>query len=386
MSHGTSYVPPARTLTNVTLRGPAALADALPYLIGYHPDDSIVLIGLYGGRGRFGGRIRLGIPSVRAEWPDTAGQLADCLMQSGLARGERPDASLVYLCREPVEDDSSTAVKEQLRPLAEELRRALVARGMPVHESLFLSGGRYWTYLCQDGRCCPPEGRRLGPSGVSELAAATTYAGIRTRGSAQELTRRIAPLGPPRACRQEGALREASARLLPDLVTEEGRARIRERTLRLAARLRRRYLAASRSTLPVGPGLDDIQDDAILADEEAAELLVGLQDRVTRDRAAEWMEGEEAEPALRLWRALCRRCVGTYAEYGAPALALAGWVAWSGGDEPSARVALEQALRLDPRYTFAHLLHSACNRGLDPEPLRQCLRKQRADYERWASS
>lgn len=98
------------------------------------------------------------------------------------------------------------------------------------------------------------------------------------------------------------------------------------------------------------------------------------------------MEGEEAEPALRLWRALCRRCVGTYAEYGAPALALAGWVAWSGGDEPSARVALEQALRLDPRYTFAHLLHSACNRGLDPEPLRQCLRKQRADYERWASS
>ncbi len=38
-------------------------------------------------------------------------------------------------------------------------------------------------------------------------------------------------------------------------------------------------------------------------------MILGLQDRVTRDRAAEWMEGPEAEPALRLWRALARRCV-----------------------------------------------------------------------------
>ena len=34
-------------------------------------------------------------------------------------------------------------------------------------------------------------------------------------------------------------------------------------------------------------------------------MILGLQDRETRDRAAEWMEGPEADPALRLWRALC---------------------------------------------------------------------------------
>lgn len=39
----------------VTLRGPADLADALPYLMGFHPTDSVVLVGLHGGRGRFGG-------------------------------------------------------------------------------------------------------------------------------------------------------------------------------------------------------------------------------------------------------------------------------------------------------------------------------------------
>ncbi|WP_398995328.1 DUF4192 family protein [Streptomyces sp. CBG31] len=55
-------------------------------------------------------------------------------------------------------------------------------------------------------------------------------------------------------------------------------------------------------------------------------------------------------------------------------LTLAGWVSWSTGDEPGARVALTMALRADPHYTFAQLLHRACNEGLDPETLRRCLR------------
>ena len=71
------------------------------------------------------------------------------------------------------------------------------------------------------------------------------------------------------------------------------------------------------------------------AHDEAAALILGLQDRETRDRAAEWMEGAEADPALRLWRALARRCVGPYGEHAAAPLTLAGWVAWSTGDEPT---------------------------------------------------
>jgi ABC-type polar amino acid transport system ATPase subunit len=70
--------------------------------------------------------------------------------------------------------------------------------------------------------------------------------------------------------------------------------------------------------------------------------------------------------------------VGAYAEHAVAPLTLAGWVAWSGGDESGARVALGRALELDPGYVFARLLHGACNSGLDPEPLRQCLRRQRA--------
>ncbi|MGW3686497.1 DUF4192 family protein [Streptomyces sp. NPDC005125] len=42
-------------------------------------------------------------------------------------------------------------------------------------------------------------------------------------------------------------------------------------------------------------------------------------------------------------------------------------------------VAQHLALRADPEYTFAQLLHQACNQGLDPETLRRCLRGERSN-------
>ncbi|MCH6163038.1 DUF4192 domain-containing protein [Streptomyces marispadix] len=123
--------------------------------------------------------------------------------------------------------------------------------------------------------------------------------------------------------------------------------------------------------------LADAHDDELLSDEDAAALILGLQDRRTRDRAAEWMEAPDSGPALRLWRALARRCVEPYDEHAAAPLTLAGWVAWSTGDRPMARLALDHALRSDPDYVFARLLHRAFNEGVDPEPLRRCMRKER---------
>ena len=44
----------------VVLRSPADLADALPYLMGFQPDDSVVMAALHGTRCRFGRRLRVG--------------------------------------------------------------------------------------------------------------------------------------------------------------------------------------------------------------------------------------------------------------------------------------------------------------------------------------
>lgn len=362
----------------VTLRGPADLADALPYLLGFHPDDSIVLLGLHGPRGRLGGRIRTGIPSRPDTWPEAAEQLAACLAEGDGARGGKPDGAVLYLCQDPVGGISARAVMERLRPLAQRLRTACGARDVPVLEALYVAGRRFWSYCCPGGTCCGEEGTALPRAGTSPMAAAAAYAGIRVHGSLRDMERRLAPLGGPVATRQECALDQTAALLLPRMLgSPADAAAVRQETSRLLGRTLRRFRLAPDPKRP-GEVERDARDDCLLTSQTAAQLILGLQDRTTRDRAAEWMEGADAYPALRLWRALARRCVGAYQGYAAAPLTLAGWVSWSTGDETSARVALGRALETDQEYVFAQLLYQALNDGLSPEPLRRCMRQERA--------
>ncbi|MCM2578825.1 DUF4192 domain-containing protein [Streptomyces meridianus] len=366
------------TAGQITLRSPAELADALPYLMGFHPDDSIVMVALHGERGRFGGRLRLGIPAANEEWAETSKQLAECLVSGSERRGDRPSAVIVFLCQDPAEGEAPEAVMERLRPLAQRLRLACGRLDVPVLEALCISRGRFWSYCCPDSRCCPRGGTPLGLPGTTVMAAAAVYAGIEVRGSLREMEARFAPLTGPRAQEQETALDEAGSALIPRILGGADRGVVREETLDLVRLLIERFRKASAVTGPVSA---DIGDDGLVAPGEAAAIILGLQDRQTRDRAAEWMEAPDAEPALRLWRAVARRCVGAYQDHAAAPLTLAGWVAWSSGDETVARVALALALRVDPDYLFAKLLHQGANEGLDPEALRRCLREERDERE-----
>ncbi|MFH9013599.1 DUF4192 domain-containing protein [Streptomyces sp. NPDC017943] len=360
----------------VTLRTPAELADALPYLLGYRPEDSIVLVALHDrdGRGRFGGRARLGIPESADDWPSAARQLAHGLVRGSERRGNRPESMVAFLCQEPARGETGRQVMERLRPLAQRLRTECGSLDAVVVEALCISDGRYWSYCCDNADCCSPEGASMGLPGTSVLAAAATYAGIQVRGTLRELRARLLPWENAAALEQEAALDRASMELVPRILDEAGRTAVAEETLALAAATLDRFATSE----PVsGTLLADLRDDELLGCDEAAKLVLGLQDRSTRDRAAEWMEGDEAGCALRLWRTLARRCVGPYGEHAAAPLTLAGWVAWSAGDELEAREALAMALGADPDYLFARLLHQACNEGLDPQSIRRCLRSER---------
>ncbi|MET8765992.1 DUF4192 domain-containing protein [Streptomyces sp. NPDC004658] len=371
---------PADHATQVTLRTPAELADALPYLLGYRPEDSMVLVALHdhaGRRGRFGGRARLGIPANEEDWEAAARQLARGLVTGSERRGARPERMVAYVCQEPGPGESGRDVKRRLERLAHLMRTECGNLDVPVIEALCVSDGRFWSYCCPVEDCCPEDGSPMGLPGTSVLAAAATYAGIQVRGTLRELRARLQPWETTAALKQEIALDAAGMSLVPRLLDQTARQEVAEETLDLAERIIRRYATSA----PVsGTHPADARDDNLLSDDEAATLILGLQDRTTRDKAAAWMEGDEAGPALRLWRALARRCVGPYGEHAAAPLTLAGWVAWSMGDELEAREALAMALAADPDYLFARLLHQACNEGLDPEAVRRCLRTESARH------
>lgn len=374
VGHGVPAGPPDSR--QVTLRTPAELADALPYLLGYRPEDSIVLVALQDGekQGRFGGRARLGIPPHTDDWAGAARQLTHGLVKGSERRGARPESMVAYLCQEPASGETGRDVMERLRPLAQLLRTTCGSLDVPVVEALCISDGRFWSYCCPSAACCPPEGTPMGLPGTSVLAAAAAYAGISVRGSLKEVRARLMPWETSAALDQEAALETASTTIVPRMLDDEGREQVAEETIGLAGRLLERF--AHTRTAP-GTLAADLRDDELLGHDEAAALILGLQDRWTRDRAAQWMEGDEAAWALRLWRALSRRCVGPYREHAAAPLTLAGWVAWSSGDELEARESLAMALAADPDYLFARLLHQACNEGLDPEAVRRCLRAER---------
>lgn len=350
----------------VTMRTPADMVDALPFLLGFFPSDSIVALGLQGPRRRQGGTVRIDIPE-RSVWPEAAEEVARFLVALSEHRDRSPDAVILFLCRDPAPGQQGREVSEELEPLAALLSAAFRAAGIPVHESLCVSDGRWWSYACGDRSCCAVEGTPVDrPGTTSPVAAAAAYAGIRVRGSLKDLHRELEPVGAPTADSQLRAFEQAVPALVQELVRRGGREAVRERTAELVDAAVARFRAGAEELPP----------------QEAARLILGLQDRLARDRAAEWLDPPDVEHAQRLWRFLARRCAVPFDNHASAPLALLGWTAWVTGDQVTARIALGRALVADPGYTFAQLLYEAVNTGAEPHSLCATLRAERRSRER----
>ncbi|GGV28086.1 hypothetical protein GCM10010495_50280 [Kitasatospora herbaricolor] len=338
------------------MRGPADMAELLPYLLGFFPDDSIVAVGLQGADLRQGGVIRLDIPEAPADWPRAAAETAALLVRLSERRDQRPEQVLLYLCRDPEEGDTRP-VLGTLGPLAEALRTAFEAKGVGVKESLCVSGGRWWSFLCRRAGCCEPSGNPVQQDrGPGPVVAAATFAGLAPRGSRKAIVAGLAPMGEPGAGPQRLAIEQALRR------SAAGGGAARERAGRLLDEVMAEFLAGARE----------------IDERRTALLLVGLQDKTLRDRAAEYAEPAELGAAQRLWRFLAGRCVIPFDGYAAAPLTLLAWTSWLADDLATARVVLGLVLRLDPDYLLAQLLHESLNGGLAPEQLLEGVRAERA--------
>ncbi len=273
------------------------LIGLVPYLIGFHPEESLVVIVIEGGRVEVTARVDLAAVSGRGSPDALVTRLFD----------RYPTASAWFIAYTG-DDDLAWDV----------LGSCAVLGGQARVQRLLQVGTDVW-------RSDEPEGP-TGPIGsrVTSVAAEAAVLGLPVRPSRRALAAGIA--GPP-------------AEEIDDLVA---RFRAAEIALdRLGARGRRRILRR----LLVAPGPPDRDDSVRLA------LLV--QHEEAQVRVLRQLSGEIAEQQLALWTRIVRHTLPTQR----PAvLGLLGMSAWQNGDGALAMVCLEQLDRLDPLEPIAALL------------------------------
>jgi hypothetical protein len=347
MSHADQ--PPA-----VRLSEPGEIAAALPYLIGFQPRESLVVVSLRGSTGEFGLTARIDLPPAEHRPP----------VLGGLVRSvgtDRPGAVLLLVVSEEDDPPAGPTGATDLphrdlphRDLVHEAVLAFDAAGVAVRQALLVRRERWWSYDCPRP-CCAPEAGTPLPAGDSPLAAAGALTGQVVVADRAALVRRIAPVGflaaagMARACDEVGDdLARRSAEHGWDVVVEEGWAAV---------------LAAVEAHSP-----GSVER---LTDRQVARLAWGLRDVDLRDRALALALGRSAAAAEAVWTDLTRRAPAPLDAAPATLLAVTAWVR---GDGAMANVALERALSSEPSYTFALLLRRALDACMRPDEVRRLIR------------
>lgn len=320
------------------LSAPADLVEAVPYLLGYHPSDSLVALALRGERRKVGFTMRLDLP--QADDGDIAAPLARSVAAYLVHAGADQAVLVVY-------GDVGDVLDGLPQPrLIGETTTALQRRGVEVVEALYVGAGRWWSYLCNRPTCCPSEGTPIPVGGCSTVVATATYAGLVALPNRAAVERSLDPVGVPAANGMTQALAEAEQGLAARITDEASLEVVRAES--------RAMLTAAVNTGPV------------LSDDVAARLIVGLEDIAVRDECCEWTETERGMPAQQLWVQLARRAVP---EHAVVPLVMVAWFAWRAGDATLARVAVERCLLNDPAYSLAILLRDALDSAVDPATL-----------------
>lgn len=310
---------PARPRT-LTARCPEDLLAVARVVLGFEPDDSVVMLTVGAGES-FHARVDL----PRGD-PDLD-EVVELLTEP--AARHRVDATVLLVYT----DDARLA-----RRTARRLRRALRGEGVGVIDALRVDDGRWYPlFRDRDG---------LGASGVPydvsahPFVAQAVLEGRVLHGSRRELAASLGPV-PDEVARVTGARPCAAA------------------SQTWVAELLAHHLEAG--TVP-GPG-------------DAARLLEAIAEPRVRDVAWCGMRRDTAREETRLWADLVRRAPDDLVAHPASVLAFAAWLA---GDGALAWCAVDRACEADPTHSLADLVAGLLTSAVPPGEWERSLAAKRS--------
>jgi len=339
----TANPPDARTpQQRVRIGSPLSLLAVVPGLLTFEPADSLVVI----GTGQPGAEVQL---TLRYDLPEPTTLRGAAVLADGVAN---------ILAVQHITTAAAVGYgpDRAVAPVANALRARAAEAGIALTEVLRAEGGRYWSYVCSNPRCCPPDGTPfdLADHPVTRAFAAS---GRRVLASRQELVATIAPADGDQAT----AMRLATRKTERQVTARVGR------TTQVSHRIARRRLVAAVGQPMIVDAIRRYRAGETIGTESAAWLTVALRELRVRDDAWARMLPEHNAAHTRLWTDLTRLAQPGYAA--GPASLLA-FVAWQAGDGALANIALDRALADDQRYSMARLLRRALDAGAPPSVAR----------------
>ena len=308
------HAAPGRPVTKV--RGASDTLALVPYLFGFVPVESLVVISLQRGGKQFGPMLRLDLPE-----PEDREMVADQMMVV-LRRQQLTRAVVAVYSSEPeVADPFARLVLDRLR-----------SQRVEVVDAFRGDGRRWWSYVCGDPWCCPAGGTEYD-AGASPAALDAVLAGMTKAPDRDALRGQFAadPVARAVVAREVAVLRQEGVSPM--------------RTDEIAALVPR------------------VLDGAELSPREQAHLLLSLSLLPQRDEVWGAMRRDTAERHLERWRVLMRAAPD---ELLAPIGSLTAFAAWLSGRGVLASHAVDRVLGVRPDYSMALLVQRALETAVDP--------------------
>jgi len=312
---------------------PSQLIAALPAVLGFVPEKSVVLVTIEHGE--------LGCV-MRADLSDDV--LGAALQMVEVAAASEPERAVMVIVDE--EGASCRMCNDEHRELSDAVAEALGARGIvlwAVHVVDRIAAGGRWH--CVDG--CGSQGTVDDPAS-SPLAAAAVLDGRRLYANRAELLDVITGTDPERADRLGQLIDGASH-----------------------AGGRRSDAAARRDVEHAMAAAADLAEGRLVTDDDIARLACALTDPRVRDTLYALAVGSTGEQVEALWALLARVLP---ANWRTEVLVLLAFSAYARGDGPLAGVSLLEALRGNPDHKMARMLDQALQTGMRPEQIRELAR------------
>ena len=163
----------------LSVGSPAAVLAIVPHLLGFVPGKSLVIIGAGQPRGRIHVTFRFDLPDPPG--PDATAAIA-AHAAALLSRQELTMAIVIGYGPGPL-----------VTPLADAIRDAVTGTDLQLRDVLRVDEGRYWSYLCREPSCCPPEGVPFNTT-AHPAAATVAASGSAVLSDRDALAATIAPV------------------------------------------------------------------------------------------------------------------------------------------------------------------------------------------------